>query len=70
MSVIPLRRHHHAGRAQHRAVEPVALLVDLGDGPGLVLLVRLLGDRLVLVGVERLAERRERLDAHAAERGR
>src|SRR3984885_2813547 len=62
----PLRRscrHHHARRPDHDLTEPVATLVDLDHGTGLGALDRLLGDRLVQLGIEALALGREALDA-------
>src|SRR3954454_18858083 len=59
---------HDPGGSQDGAVDPVALLVDLGDRARLGALDGLRGHRLVLGGVERLALGRVGLDADAPER--
>src|ERR1700684_2351264 len=64
-----LRGHQDPGGADDRLAHAVAVLVDLGDGAAGGPLYRLLGHRFLLVGIEGLAERRERLDAHTCERG-
>ena len=63
-----LSGHEHACRSEHAVTEAVALLEDLGHQSGLHALDRLLCDGLVQLRVERLALRRERLDADALER--
>src|SRR5919107_1904308 len=60
--------HDDLVRSQHVVAVAVALAVDLDDRAARRALHRLLGDRLVAVGVERLALRRVGLDAHARER--
>src|SRR6185503_6785565 len=63
-----LRRHDDLGRPQHVVSVAVALAVDLDDRPARGALDGLLGDRLVAVGVERLALGRVGLDPHARKR--
>src|SRR5688500_15448509 len=62
----PSGRHHHARRAQHGLVQPVALLDDVEDAPRLTVLPR--RESLVPLRVELLADGVERLDALALER--
>src|SRR5437588_8562459 len=70
-SRLRLRGDDDTRRTDDRLAETVAVLVDLRDGPArcAALGLRHSRDGLVQRGVELLAERRKRLDAHARERG-
>ena len=69
MAPSPLPRDHDPRGSQDRIAERVATLVDLDDRPRGGVLDRLLGNRLVTFGVERLSGGVVRFDSHARQRG-